>query len=139
MDAKNFGRKILISENVVLGLCAAIVAAFLLELAGIVYLMLVAGGVAGFLAKKGWKSFLAGFLGVMIAWSIYFILFAAQGPLAAFLDLIGNAIEMPGSILLIAAELIGGFLGGIGALVGAFLTQILLGERHGKENGPKKD
>ncbi len=138
MDAKMVGRKILESENIVLGLCVAIVAAFVFELSGIVYLMLLAGGVAGFFAKQGLKSFLAGFIGVMAAWGIYFIWFAATSPLATFLVLIGNAVEIPGSVLVIATLVIGGLLGGIGALVGAFLTQILLGERYCKASNERK-
>jgi len=130
MDVKNIGKKILFSENIIAGFLVAIGLGFLLDLTGAWYLMLVAGAVCGFLAKQGFKSFIAGFAGVVVAWGIYFIDYAIESSFVKFLDLIGTAIDIPGAVLVIVALLIGGALGGTGALVGAFTTQLILGDRY---------
>ena len=65
---------------------------------------------------------------------IYFIIFAFIGPLGEFLDLIGSIIGMSGVILLILSLIIGGLLGGIGALVGAYVIQLVLGDKYIKKS-----
>ena len=127
---KNIGKKMLFSENVVLGFLLAIALGFLLDLTRLWFLMLVAGSACGFLAKQGFKSFVAGFAGIVIAWSIYFLDYAIASSFVTFIGFIGAAIDLPGEVLVIATLLIGGSLGGIGALVGAFATQMVLGERY---------
>ena len=47
---------------------------FLFQLAGWWYLMLLAGGIGGFIMKKsGWLSFLIGFLAIGLIWLCFFI------------------------------------------------------------------
>ena len=116
------------------GFIISISLALLLELTGNYFLMLLAGGVAGFFVKKGWLSFIIGFIGVSLAWGIYFVIFAFIGPLGEFLDLIGSIIGMSGVILLILSLIIGGLLGGIGALVGAYVIQLVLGDKYIKKS-----
>ena len=130
MNVKNIGKKIFYSENIVAGFLIAIGLGFLLDLTGIWYLMLVAGAACGFLAKQGFKSFIAGFAGVIVAWGIYFVDYAIESSFSKFIELIGAVIEMPGAVFVLVALLLGGALGGTGALVGAFVTQLILGERY---------
>lgn len=113
-------------ERIIPGFLISFALAFLLELTGLYLLMILAGVVAGVFVKRGWLSFLIGFASVTLAWGIYFIVFALTTPLAAFLDLIGSMTGIPGSILLILALLLGGLMGGSGALVGAYANQLVL-------------
>ena len=126
------------SERWVVGLPAALGLAFLLELTGVYLLMFLAGGIAGFFVKKGWLSFIIGFVGVALAWGIYFIYFAFLGPLGEFFQLIGSIIGISGAILMIISLIIGGLMGGIGALVGAYSTQLILGEKYIKKSQKNK-
>ncbi|NVM28472.1 MAG: hypothetical protein HWN65_06490 [Candidatus Helarchaeota archaeon] len=126
------------SERWVVGLIAALGLAFLLELTGVYLLMLLAGGIAGFFVKKGWLSFIIGFVGVALAWGIYFIYFAFLGPLGEFFQLIGSIIGISGAILMIISLIMGGLMGGIGALVGAYSTQLILGEKYIKKSQKNK-
>jgi hypothetical protein len=130
MDMKKIANKILFSENIVAGFLVAIGLGFVLDLTGLWYLMLVAGVACGFLAKQGFKSFVAGFAGIVVAWVLFFVDYAIESSFVKFLDLIGAAIDMPGAVLVVVALLIGGALGGTGAMVGAFTTQLILGDRY---------
>ncbi len=118
------------SEQLIIGFIITFGLALLLELTGIYLLMLLVGGVAGFLVKRGWLSFIIGFMSVSLAWGIYFIVFAFIGPLGEFFELIGSIIGISGAILMILSLLIGGLLGAIGALVGAYITQLVLGDKY---------
>ena len=68
-------KEFLYSEKIFIGFIIAFVLALYLEITGIYLLMLLVGGVAGFFVKKGWLSFIIGFMSVAIAWGIYFIFF----------------------------------------------------------------
>lgn len=123
-------KEFLYSEKIFIGFIIAFVLALYLEITGIYLLMLLVGGVAGFFVKKGWLSFIIGFMSVAIAWGIYFIFFAFIGPLGEFFELIGSIIGISGVILMILSLIIGGLLGGVGALVGAYTTQLILGDKY---------
>jgi len=118
------------SEKIFVGFIISFVLALCLEITGIYLLMLLVGGVAGFFVKKGWLSFIIGFMSVALAWGIYFIFFAFIGPLGEFFELIGSIIGISGVILMILSLIIGGLLGGVGALVGAYTTQLILGDKY---------
>ncbi len=123
-------KELFYSENVFIGFIIAFVLALYLEITGVYLLMLLVGGVAGFFVKRGWLSFIIGFMSVALAWGIYFIFFAFIGPLGEFFILIGSIIGISGVILMILSLIIGGLLGGIGALVGAYTTQLILGDKY---------
>ncbi|HME56094.1 MAG TPA: hypothetical protein VKM55_28080 [Candidatus Lokiarchaeia archaeon] len=127
---KKIGMNVLYSENIVAGFLVGIALGFLLDLTGAWYLMLVAGAACGFLAKQGTKSFIAGFGGVVVAWGIYFLDYTIASSFVTFTGLIGAATGLPGEVLVILALVIGGLLGGVGALVAAFATQLILGDRY---------
>lgn len=108
--------------------------AIILEFTGLWFLMIIAGVLGGIFAKIGWKSFLAGFFGVLLAWLTFFGIYILNGTFFALLDLLSAiialmlelSITIPGIIFPIMALLIGGLLGGVSALVGGFLTSIVL-------------
>jgi hypothetical protein len=129
MDTKKSILAFLRRENVVLGLVVSTALAMVLELAGIYWLMIVAGAVAGFMVKKGWLSFIIGFAAIAIGWGVYLIVYAATSPFQRFLDIVGAAIGIPGEVVVLATLVIGGLLGGIGALVGAYVTQLAIPDR----------
>ncbi len=123
-------KEFLYSEKIFVGFITAFALAFFLELTGIYLLMLLAGCATGFFVKKGWLSFIIGFVSVALAWGIDFIVFAFIGPLGEFFELIGSIIGISGAILMVLSLIIGGLLGGIGALVGAYITQLTLGDKY---------
>jgi hypothetical protein len=132
MDTERMKKSVLAfvrRENVVLGLVVATGLAMLLELTGVYWLMIVAGGVAGFLVKRGWRSFLIGFAAVVIGWGVYLLAYASTSPLQRFLGLVGTALGMPGEVVVVATLVIGGLMGGLGALVGAYVTQLAIMDR----------
>ncbi|MHA1649093.1 MAG: hypothetical protein ACTSYB_02775 [Candidatus Helarchaeota archaeon] len=128
-----------IEHGYTLGICTVMLLGVLFELFGWWYLMLVAGGFAGFLMKKsGLFSFLVGFLGIAFVWSCFFIYFLTIGPLFEFTALIASVLGMFESfpnIFILLTIFIGGLLGGLGALNGTYLANIIY---HIKENSPKE-
>ena len=99
--------------------------------------MLVAGFVAGIFIKKGWTSFLIGFIGVMAAWGVYFLIFTFIGPLDRLLSFIGQLIGINGIVLILISLIIGGRLGGMGALIGGYSMQLILGDNYNPKEKPK--
>ena len=122
------------SEKVFIGFIIAFGLAMVLESTGIYLLMLVAGGIAGFFVKKGWLSFIIGFVSVALAWGLYFVFFAFIGPLGEFFALLEVIIGISGMILMVMALIFAGLMGGVAALVGAYLTQLILGEKYLKSS-----
>jgi len=126
-------------QSFLVGFIATLVAAILLQLLGLVWeyawiLMVAAGFLGGFLIKKAGKAFLAGLLGVSVAWLIYFIIFSFLGPIWEFSNLLAELFGLPGMgivVILISLVLIGGLTGGLGALNGHFIGSILF--ESGKE------
>ena len=129
MDTKKSILAFLRRENVDLGLVVSTALAMVLELAGIFWLMIVAGGVAGFMVKKGWLSFIIGFAAIAIGWGVYLIVYAVTSPFQRFLGIVGAAIGIPGEVVVLATLVIGGLMGGLGALVGAYVTQLAIKDR----------
>ena len=134
MSKVNAIKNFFYSERVIIGFLVALGLAVTLELTGVYLLMILAGGIAGFFVKKGWLSFFIGFISVALAWGIYFIVFAFMGPLSEFFSLIGSIIGISGTILMIMSIIVGGLLGGVGALIGAYVTQLILGEKYTKNS-----
>lgn len=130
MSYENIITKYLYSERILIGFISSLLLGLALELTGIYLLMLLAGFVCGIFVKKGWHSFLVGFLSIASAWEIYFIIFSFVGPMGDLLVIIGNLIGIQGGIILMITIIIGGLLGGVGALVGAYITQMILGDKY---------
>lgn len=101
----------------------------LFELAGWWYLMLLAGGFAGFLMKKSAiYSFIIGFAGIALVWFCFFIYFMTIGPifeLTALIASIMGFLEGSSEILILITIIIGGLLGGLGAINGTFLAGLI--------------
>jgi hypothetical protein len=83
-------------------------------------LMVAAGFMGGFLIKSSGLGFLAGFLGVLGSWLIYFIIYMFQGPFFEFSNLIASILGIGdlGFVVIILALIIGGVIGGLGGLNG---------------------
>ena len=133
-DDINGLKKFLYSEQIIAGFIASFILALSLELIGAFTLMLLAGAIGGVLIKRGWIAFVVGFVSVFLAWCIYFIAFLFLGPFSALLVLLETIIGIPGAILVIISLIIGGLLGGIGSLLGAYLSQLVLGENYQKKS-----
>lgn len=134
------------SHGYALGLIFIIVLGFLFELAGWWYLMLLAGGLGGFLMKKnGLLSFVLGFLGIALVWSCFFIYFMIIGPLFELTILIGTLmgsflsfLETMPNLLIVITIIIGALLGGLGAMNGTFMAQIIYYKEEPKEEAKLK-
>ncbi|MHA1266269.1 MAG: hypothetical protein ACTSRS_13635 [Candidatus Helarchaeota archaeon] len=112
-----------------LGFIVVCLFSFLFELAGWWYLMLLAGGLAGFLIKRpGHWCFLLGFCGTALIWIGFFAYFMTIGPLTELTSLISSIMGIfetfPNALILITI-FIGGLLGGLGALNGTYIAKIV--------------
>ncbi|TFF90261.1 MAG: hypothetical protein EU548_03935 [Promethearchaeota archaeon] len=130
MSSVNIIKNYFYSERLLTGFILAFFLSLAIELTGIYLLMIIVGIIAGILIKKGWHSFIVGFGSVALAWGIYFILFSFIGPLGELLNLIGVILGVHGSLLIFISILLGGLLGGVGALVGAYAFQLICGENY---------
>ncbi len=102
---------------------------FLFQLAGWWYLMLLAGGIGGFIMKKpGWLSFLVGFLAIGLVWLGFFLYFMIIGPVFELTVLITSIIGLlesfPAALILVTL-IVGGLLGGLGSLNGSYISAII--------------
>jgi len=130
---KWFGEKLLFllryKHHYITGFLFALILGILLEWEGWWYLMLLAGGFAGFLMKKhALISFLIGFAGIAIAWFCFFIYFMIIGPLFAFTDLIASILgifEGCSFLFILITVMLGGLLGGLGAINGTYLAALI--------------
>lgn len=120
------------------GLVFIVLFGFMFQMAGWWYLMLLAGGIGGFFMKKSLiPSLIAGFVGVALVWFGFFLYFMIIGPLFEFVALISTIIgifeDMP-TLLIIITIVIGGMLGGLGAVNGTYIADII----YPKQIKPKK-
>ncbi|NVM55309.1 MAG: hypothetical protein HWN66_16500 [Candidatus Helarchaeota archaeon] len=118
-----------LSHGYALGLISIIILGFLFELAGWWYLMLLAGGLGGFFMKKnGLLSFVIGFIGIALVWSMFFIYFMIIGPifeLTALITSLLGFLEAVPNVLILITVVIGGLLGGLGAVNGTYIANLI--------------
>jgi len=130
MSLKSFMKE---PQPFLIGFFTTLIAAVLLQLLGMLWeyawiLMVVAGFLGGFLIKKAGMAFLAGFAGVVGAWLIYFVAFSFLGPIWEFSDLLSGLFgleEMGIVVIILTLAIIGGLIGGLGALNGHFIGSLL--------------
>ena len=77
------------------------------------------------------------FGGIFLAWGVFFLYLVYSTPLQELIDLVLQFIGIDISPFIWVALLIGAILGGIGGLIGAFTTQMIIGDRY-KKRGKKK-
>jgi hypothetical protein len=98
-----------------------------LQLSGAWMTMLMAGVLGSLFVKRHRIAFLVGFLGVFIAWLLLFVylIVTAQALVIAdfFLGLLG--LSGLGWLLIVISCLIGGLLGGFGAILGRSLVELV--------------
>lgn len=109
---------------------AAVVVALIglfLQLSGIWATMLIAGFVGALLTRKHTHSFVAGFVGVAVAWSILFAYLSATAQALQiaefFIGLLG--ISGLGWLVIAISVVLGGLLGGFGALLGRSVIELV--------------
>ncbi|NVM53838.1 MAG: hypothetical protein HWN66_09065 [Candidatus Helarchaeota archaeon] len=130
MEVKAFFEE---QHTFLIGFLVTALAAGLLQLFGAIWtyawiLMVAAGFLGGFLVKKAGKGFLAGFLGVLVAWLVYFLIFSFIGPIWEFANVLAGLFGLTGMgfvVIILSLVLIGGLIGGLGALNGHFVASIL--------------
>ena len=99
----------------------------ILQLTGAWFTMLVAGVIGALFTRTYLKSFLAGFMGVSIAWTVlyvYLMLTAQASEIAEFfIGLLG--LTGMGWLVFVIGILLGGLLGGFGGGFGRSLIELL--------------
>ncbi|MHA1278422.1 MAG: hypothetical protein ACTSQI_16680 [Candidatus Helarchaeota archaeon] len=133
MSVKNFFTE---PQSFLVSLLMTMLAAGLIQLLGMVWssawiLMVIAGFFGGFLIKKGGRGFLVGFLGVILAWTMYFLMFMLISPLYQFANILAGLFGLTGMgfVVIILALIIGGLVGGFGGLNGHFIAAIMFEEK----------
>ncbi|TFF91078.1 hypothetical protein EU545_05735 [Candidatus Thorarchaeota archaeon] len=98
-----------------------------LQLSGIWATMLIAGFFGALLTRRHSRSFLAGFVGVAVAWSVLFAYLAATAQALEiaefFIGLLG--LSGLGWLVIVISVLLGGLLGGFGALLGRSVIELV--------------
>ena len=91
-----------------------------LQLLGQWTLMILAGVLGCFYVQRHIHAFIAGFLGVAVAWSFLFVILVQFSQAYVVAELFASLVGAPGfgRFIVSLSILIGGFLGGSGALVG---------------------
>ena len=89
--------------------------------------MILAGALGCFYVKQHIHAFIAGFLGVAGAWSILFVILVQFSQAYVVSELFASLIGVPGfgHFIVSLSILIGGFLGGSGALVGYSIIDLV--------------
>ncbi len=97
-----------------------------LQLSGVWITMIVAGAFGGLFTKRHLNSFLAGSLGVAIAWTILFIYLIMTAQALVIAEFFIGLLDMSGGYIVIIISIIFGFLlGGFGGLLGRSLVELL--------------
>ncbi len=144
-ELKKVGEKILAflkdEHSYLIGFLFTILLGFLFELAGWWYLMLLAGGFAGFLVKKSALfNFLIGFAGIALVWFCFFIYFMIIGPIFDFTALIASVLGMlenTPNLLILITIIMGALLGGLGALNGTYIATLIYSKENPAQQLPK--
>jgi len=117
---------VFVKTGIVNGYLVCTLLALVLQTTGFWILMIPAGTVGGLFTKRLSHAFIAGFLGVAVAWSILFFIkntFAQAYVVAEFFAIL---IGMPGAgrWIVSLSILLGGLLGGSGGLVGRAMLEL---------------
>ena len=103
------------------------VIALALQLSGAWVTMLIAGALGALLARRHRTAFLAGFIGVAIAWAALFVYLSltAQALVIAefFIGLLG--LSGMGWLVIVISVILGALLGGFGGLVGRSVVELV--------------
>ena len=88
-------------------------------------IVFVAGFAGALFEKSSFKSFLMGFFGVLLLWSLYALIINSgnEGILAHRMGQLFNGLG--GSTMILITGIIGGFVGGFGAMTGTLGRKLL--------------
>ncbi|MHA2425855.1 MAG: hypothetical protein ACXAEF_13775, partial [Candidatus Thorarchaeota archaeon] len=99
-----------------------------LQLSGAWITMIIAGGFAGIFTRRHRHSFIAGFIGVALAWTILFVYLIATAQALAIAEFFIAQLGLSGgAIVLVISILLGALLGGFGGIFGRSLIEFLDG------------
>jgi len=100
--------------------------ALVLQVTGFWILMIPAGIVGGIFTKRLVHAFIAGFLGVAVAWATLFFIQNAFAQAYVVAEFFATLIGIPGMgrWIVSLSILLGGFLGGSGGLVGRAMIEL---------------
>ena len=108
-------------------LIIVVVLAIVLQLSGAWITMLIAGVFGGLFTRKASRAFLAGFLGVGLAWGILFLYLSMTAQAMAIAELFIGLLGLHGMgwLVIVISTLFGALLGGFGALLSRSLVELV--------------
>ena len=109
-----------IETGIFQGWMLTLLVAFGLQYSGNWALMILAGVFGGVFTRRHRHAFIAGFLGVACAWSVWFMILVAAAQAYVVGEVFATLIGLPGfgRYIVSISILLGGALGASGALVG---------------------
>lgn len=126
--------------GIIPALIITIVFAAALQLGGSWIAMFVAGALGSLFVKRHRKAFIVGFLGVFFGWLILFsyLILTSQALTIADFFLSQLGISGLGWLVIVISCIIGGLLGGFGALLGRSIVELIDGliPEHPKSEEP---
>lgn len=87
-------------------------------------LVILAGFVAGLVAKSWLRGFAAGFIGILLSWILYVTYAWTMFPTSRVVSTLSDIVGIPVPMLLGLVMLIASLLGGLGAAIGTSLLGI---------------
>jgi len=117
----------------VLGTLSILLSAWLLGYFFPWWVVAVASFLGGFLVfDKGGVAFLSGFMAISVLWGLHALIIDQQNG-AILSTRIAKLFELPSPILVVlATALVGGAVGGLSSMTGAFLSSALKPQRKSK-------
>ncbi|MFX1416943.1 MAG: hypothetical protein ACFFC0_09020 [Promethearchaeota archaeon] len=108
-------------------LIIVIVVGIALQLSGAWITMLIAGVLGSLFTRRHRHSFLAGLLGVGIAWGLIFAYLAATAQAMAIADFFISQLGLSGMgwLVIVISVLLGALLGGFGGLLGRSVVELI--------------
>lgn len=111
------------------GIALTLALALFLESMGWWQAMIVAGIASGFGVVSSLAAFAVGFLGVAAAWCTLLVLAEVSHHIFSIMKLTGQIFGLPAKLsflLLLITLLLGGFMGGLGGLIGFWWRKTIL-------------
>ena len=112
--------------GVIPAMVIVIVIGIALQMSGAWITMLIAGFFGALFTRKHRLAFIAGFIGVALAWTILFVLLIYTAQALAIAEFFVGLLGISGGIIvLVISILLGAFLGGFGGIFGRSVIELI--------------
>lgn len=130
----------MVNTGIQKGFFLSFLVALPLQLLGLWYLMPLAGAIGGALTRRARYAFIAGFMGVGGLWGLLYTILNEYFLLYEIADVVAIYIGFPfeGRWLVSLGTLLGGLLGGTGAITGRLFVELIRPDEIQEESSEKK-